>query len=444
MALSDTDLKKNRKLILFNLVLDLIGFSIIFPLVPGLLKYYIENARGIDSWLPILQSTITSWLPASQQNTATVIVLIGGVLASIYSLLNFLTAPAWGKLSDKIGRRKVLVFTGIGLSLSYFIWFFSNSFTLFIVSRIMAGIMSGNMGVATAAMADMSSVEDRTKYMGMVGATFGIGFVLGPTIGGISSGWNMAETFTNISFIHPFSFCAIISVLMSGLAAYLNSKYLKETLPEDGGSHKWVSSPFAALKKEAAGQSFKFLLLMNFLFVFIFSGFEFTITFFYKLDFQLSELKIGLIFCYLGLLIAIGQGVLVRRLVPKLREKKVALIGLLLIPGPLYLISTTAPSVGLSMTYLIPIAIGSSLVIPTLTGMASLMAPNEAQGLFLGFFRSSGSLARATGPLFGSYLYWFTDVKTSYLILGSTMAMVFLLALMIKDSKKGCPLTNIT
>lgn len=434
--------RTNTILLLFILLLDLIGFSLIFPLVPDLLDFYLEQARNsaVDQYLVSFSENLTEYLPEDRRGSSDLIILMGGILASLYSLLQFLASPFLGKLSDKIGRRPVLLITSLGLSVSYLIWFASGSFTLFIISRFLGGIMAGNIGVATAAMADMSDESGRTKSMGLIGAAFGVGFIIGPVIGGLLSLIDLTE-YWDYSFIHPFSACAIGSFLLSFLSALLNLWKFKETLAFRGSEPvaqinqgRWIANPFKAFTK-IADPGFKRTLLIQFIYIFIFSGFEFSVTFFYKLDFGLEPYQIGLVFLFIGFLIAAGQGGLVRVLSKYISEKKLAVAGILVVPVPLYLLALTAPYVSLSLLCLAPVSLGSSLVQPALTGLASLIAPSDKQGFALGLFRSAGSLARAVGPLSGAYLYWMFGIETAYFILAILMLMTFLLGLTLPDPR---------
>ncbi len=433
-------MRSNRFLLLQILLLDLIGFSLIFPLVPNLLEFYLSGAaeRPLDSYLPAAVDWLARSFPAAKGGQTTVVVLFGGVLASIYSFLQFVSSAWWGRLSDRIGRRPVLVATSIGLALSYLLWAVSSSFSLFLLSRIFGGLMAGNMGVASAAMADMTPPEDRTKAMGMIGATFGVGFILGPVLGGLLSKWNPVLTFPGLPVIHPFTGCALAAALVSGLSALRNISSFQETLKPglQASEKRWIENPFGLLRTELRYAGFAHVVLVTFFFTTLFAAFEFSITFFFKFDFGLSPMQLGLIFLYIGILIVIGQGLIVRRLSSKIHERTLALIGLASIPIPLYLFSTTAPALGLALLALLPIGLGSALVRPALGGLASLIVPADRQGLALGVVRSSESLSRAIGPLAGAYLYWVFGVEGAYLLLAFAIAGTFLFAMRLKKVER--------
>jgi MFS family permease len=167
------------------LFVDLVGFSIIFPLFGHMLEYYTTHDQGLLGWA---MGIVDSWFPMGEkwQRAA----LFGGLIGACYSGLQFLAAPFWGRLSDRIGRRPVLLISCAGNTLAYLIWIFADDFTVLLVSRLLAGAMTGNVSAANAAVADISTPQTRARGMGILGMAFGLGFILGPAIGGLSyGGW---------------------------------------------------------------------------------------------------------------------------------------------------------------------------------------------------------------------------------------------------------------
>lgn len=429
--------RRNISLLLLILLLDLVGFSLIFPLVPDLLEYYLNGATGhsLDKWLLPITDFFRNMLPEERQSEPELIILMGGVLASIYSFLQFLFSPLWGKLSDRIGRRPVLLITSAGLAISYLLWAVSQSFTLFIISRVFGGIMSGNIGVASAAMADQSTREGRTGAMGLVGAAFGVGFIIGPAIGGSLASLRMDLWVPDTSVLHPFSACAIGSFLLSGISALLNLLFLQETLKPESAPETRTGNPFRSIWAGLHYQGLRRVLIVNFFYILLFSGFEFSVTFFYKLDFGFTPFQIGMVFLYLGVIIALGQGGLVRVLSKRITEKKLALAGLALLPPALIGLSHSAPLVWLSLLCLLPISLGSALLQPALSGLASLLSPPDRQGFALGVFRSAGALARAIGPLAGAYLYWILGIQVAYGIFAALLLITLVYSLFLRDPR---------
>ena len=418
---------RNERLVLLVVLLDLIGFSIIFPLVPALLEYYVAGAPGnpLDAWLPGILDRLMQLLPPDRRSRGELIVLVGGVLGSLYSVLQFVVSPIWGRLSDRFGRRRILQYTSAGLALSYLLWAVSNSFAMFLCSRIVGGLSAGNLGVASAAMADLSSPENRTRKMGLLGAVFGLGFVVGPAIGGLTSRVDLSSLHLPL---HPFSFCALLAFAMSLASLILNLGMLGETLPKQGREHNWVRNPFA----RAGELGIASILVWNFVFFLGFAGFEFTMVFFYSLEFGLTPAAIGMVFLYVGLLLVLGQGVLVRRLASKVGEKWLAAAGITLTAPSIFLFGQTSPTLWLSLLALAPLALGSALVQPALAGLASLRTDAQSQGSVMGMLRGTGSLARAIGPIAGAYLYWMLGARFAYFLTALVFVPVFIGVLLLR------------
>ena len=207
--------------ILLTVFLDLVGFSIIFPLFPEMLEYYLGGVGVVSggeelSLLGQLIYTLQSMSGASgAQSEFYTQVLFGGLLGSVYSLLTFLAAPVWGALSDRFGRRQILVWTIAGTALSYVLWVVAGSFALLLFARVIGGLASGNISVASAAIADVTDARSRTKAMGMLGAAFGVGFIVGPAIGGGLSTIDLTGVLSFVPGINPFSAPALAALVLA-------------------------------------------------------------------------------------------------------------------------------------------------------------------------------------------------------------------------------------
>ena len=158
-------------------------------------------------------------------------VVFGGVLGSLYAILQFFFAPVWGRLSDRFGRRPILLLTVGGTCLGYLLWVFAGSFWVLVLSRVVGGIASGNLSVATASIADVTSRESRSKGMALVGVAFGLGFILGPALGGWASTMDpLGSDAQGVFVLNEFSLAAVISLALGILNwAWLASRF-KETL----------------------------------------------------------------------------------------------------------------------------------------------------------------------------------------------------------------------
>lgn len=410
--------RQTLKIVFLTLFLDLVGFSIIFPLFPAMLDYYLPQADGSESLLgqiiaPIYQLAESSGAANPQFMTA---VLFGGLLGSLYSILQFLCAPLWGAYSDRVGRRKVLLLTTAGLALSYLVWFFAASFWVLILARILGGIMGGNLSVATAAVADVTSREKRSGGMAIVGIAFGLGFLIGPAVGGLCSLLNPLEFAPELERygLNPFSFPALVSCVLSLLNLIWVLRRFEETLPESArGQQTHSALPVLQLfKSKSAGISRTNLIYL--IFMFAFSGMEFTLTFLAVERFAFSPAQNGGMFVYIGFLLILVQGGIVRRMAPKLGEIKLAKTGLIF---GILAFALLAFALKLSSFFiaLAAMAFAIGLASPTLSALVSLYSSEQDQGRELGAFRSAGSLARAGGPLVAAIVYFIWGSQSAYL-----------------------------
>ena len=338
--------KKSLKIVFLTLFLDLVGFSIIFPLFPSMAKWYME----VDSknyFLNLIFSGINSIVSSDPTQVFSSLVLFGGLLGALYSFLQFLAAPFWGSLSDKIGRRPVLIISISFLALSYLIWFFSGSFTLLILSRFLAGIMGGNISTATAVAADVTDNNNRSKGMAIIGIAFALGFILGPAIGGIFSTIDLTKIYPSLVAygVNPFSVPALVAFLLSILNIFLVVKNFKETLPESKReAHSDRTSNIKELFKPLPYKGVNLTNFTNFLFISIFSGMEFTLTFLAFERLGYGPMQNAYLFVFIGVILALVQGGYVRRKAHSVGEKKLVLRGLfLIIPGLVAIAFTHSP-----------------------------------------------------------------------------------------------------
>jgi MFS family permease len=422
--------------IFLTLFLDLAGFSIIFPLSPDLLDHYLA-IEGSESGLGKLISLIQSASLAPQDRVYTA-ALFGGVLAALYSILQFLFSPIWGSLSDRTGRKPILIISNCGIALSYLLWALSGNFTLFVVSRLLAGAMGGNISVATAAAADASSRENRAKAMGIVGAAFGLGFICGPAIGGGLSGLDLAARFPSLVpyGVNRFSAAALGAFALALTSVFWVTFRFQETLrPEargERGERRTINPVRFFRRFDFPGV--REVNIITFLYLLAFSGMEFTLTFLAKKVFHYQARDNTWLFVFVGAIMVLVQGGLVRRVVPRFGERLVSVAGLaMVVPG--FVIMGCAESYEHHPAFLYLglffMAVGSGLVTPATTSLVSLYTPADRQGGVLGVFRSLGSFSRAVGPLVATPLFWKFGPQVSYLLGGlillPPMVMAFLL-----------------
>lgn len=376
-------LKSRLFIVIFTLFLDALGFGIMIPIVPLLLadpgsRFYI--------------------LPAGVSIQSGYILL--GLITAIFPLMQFFSTSILGELSDKFGRKPILMYTLLGTCFSYALFAFGISIRnipLLFISRSLAGITSGNLSVAQASIADITEPKDRVKNFGLIGAAFGIGFIIGPLIGGKLSDPSIL-TFLNPTI--PFYFAAILAAFNSFSVRFNfleTNKFLSKS-PHIGWG-KAVTNLFKAFKIK----NLRFLFLTSFTF---FAGFTFFVTFisvYLIKKFHFTQGGIGDFFSFMGLWIAFTQAVLTRQLAKYFNERQVLKFTILLdgvFIGMMFFATNSW------MLYLIApfIAICNGLSFANLTGLISRSADQEIQGEILGINASIQALAQLIPPILSGFI----------------------------------------
>tara|TARA_Y100000588_G_scaffold59169_3_gene57940 strand:+ start:1612 stop:2970 length:1359 start_codon:yes stop_codon:yes gene_type:complete len=428
--------KKEHKgvfgIIFLTIFLDMVGFSIIFPLFPEMMDHYLSDSKdGIASSLnSFLENFADSEEPGEANESKGIFrretVIFGGILGSLFAILQFICAPIWGRLSDRIGRKKVL-FVTVGLtSAGYLLWAFASHFWILLLSRVVGGLASGNLSVATAAIADITPRNKRAKGMAVVGVAFGLGFIMGPAIGGFCSLYDLTKVsaLANLG-LNPFSLAAFASFALALLNWGLVIFVFRETLaPEKRSKNNDRPSIFELGKIEHP--AIRRTCLSYFWYMISFSGMEFTLTFLAVDRFRFEPHEIAWMFVFIGLTLIFVQGLAVRRLVNPVGERNLAMIGIVLGTIAFFILSQAGlnnqggeewkfSNIPLFYAGLLLMSAGVALISPCLTAMTSLFSTENKQGLHLGVFRSAGSLARATGPILAAVIYFQFGSATAYL-----------------------------
>ena len=303
----------------FTLFLDLVGFSIIFPLFTAMLNYYLPR-EGAESLIGSLVGVLQGFAGGDETGSAWLTqVLFGGVLGSLYAWLQFISAPICGRLSDRYGRRPILLITIGGTALSYLLWVFSGSFVVLVVSRLLGGMMGGKLSVVTAAVADSTDRKDRSKGMALIGIAFGIGFITGPALGGLASLVDLSQcaAWAQDWGINPFSFAALLALLLTCINGIWVYYQLPETLPLE--KRKREPEPQSAI----VGTSIRRTIQVYFLFILAFAGMEFTLTFLAVERLGFDPRELAGVFLFIGIILIIVQGGVVRRYASRSTARKV-------------------------------------------------------------------------------------------------------------------------
>lgn len=419
--------KKAIGVVWLTVFIDLVGFSIIFPIFPAMLEWYLPREEPGSFLHGLIQ--VFEGLTRGDNQSFLVAVLFGGFLGSLYSFLQFFASPFWGRLSDRHGRRSILLITTIGTALSYLLWIFSGSFWVLVVARLLGGIMAGNLGVATAAVADLTESRNRSRGMALIGVAFGLGFILGPAIGGLGS--LIAPTLdpanTSAFSLTPFSFPALLALLLALFNVIWVWKVFPETLDaRNKAESRKDTRPFLRLISKIP--EVRRTVLVYFLFIFSFAGMEFSLAFLALERLLYEPHQMILIFVFVGVVLALTQGFVVRRFGHRVGERNFSILGLFCAGVASALLAFS----GSSLLFYFALAIlgfGVGCASPSLSALVSLYAPASQQGAELGVFRSSGALGRATGPLFGAILFWWMGSLTAYLAGGILVILSALTAL---------------
>ncbi|MCL4137032.1 UNVERIFIED_CONTAM: hypothetical protein GTU68_049449, partial [Idotea baltica] len=218
---STSNVKKIQVITFIHLVIDLLGFTVILPLFPALLDYYSKHDNsGLYYFLQNKVESFQSFFDVPKEFNS---ILFGGVLGSMFSLLQFLSSPVCGALSDIYGRKPILLCCLIGISMSYSLWFVASNFAIFVLSRIVGGLCKGNVSLSYSIMTDILDASSRSRGMALIGVAFSIGFIIGPAVGVAFSKWGTSGWFAT---------SALYALVLSLLNICFCSFYFKETLPK--------------------------------------------------------------------------------------------------------------------------------------------------------------------------------------------------------------------
>lgn len=429
-------------IIFLTLFLDLVGFSIIFPLFPAMLEYYLPSSYGGSTLLGQLIAPLAGWAESSGATNPRFMtaVLFGGILGSLYSILQFICAPLWGAYSDRVGRRKVLLITISGLALSYIAWFFAASFWILVLARVLGGVMGGNLSVATAAVADSTTREKRSSGLAIIGIAFGLGFIVGPAIGGLLAKIDLSVIAPALKAfgVNPFSMPALVSLILTTINLIWVYRRFEETLPaEKRGEPNPERKGLAVFRLfQCPDPATRRTNLVYLVYMLAFSGMEFTLTFLASERFDFTPAQNGGMFVFIGLILVLVQGGIVRRLASPIGEKRLAIAGIAFGVAA-FLALAIAMQLGLFFGALALMAFSIGLVSPTLSALVSLYSSESDQGTNLGIFRSAGSLARAIGPLTAAFVYFIYGSKSAYLFGALVVIIPLVMALKLPKPFKG-------
>ena len=440
--------KVNHKQLMFifiSLLLDLLAFTLILPLFPTLLEYYGYTLK--DPFYKLCEEYLDSLLnffgaPTGKNFN---LVFFGGLLGSLFSLLQFVSTPFVGTLSDIYGRKPLMLFSLFGIGMAYLVWMFSYSFYLFVFSRILGGITKCNISVAISMVADITPVEKRNRGMAVVGISFSLGFIFGPIIGVIFSRMATVSDTNFGVFQYPAMFALSLTII-NILFVYF---FLEESLPHHeraksfGHGFKsalYLSNPYSLLRFDAVVKytqeelsSMRLLGGVYFCYMILFAGMEYALSFLVHDRLAFSRGDQGRMYCVVGIVMVLLQGGFVRKMKSG-SERLVGLSGIILLVPSAVCFAFLNSSATL-YTGLIMYSYASATVVTSLTTLASLSGTEKEKGKIIGIMRAIGAFARGLGPFFVCSLYWSAGSMRCYLLGAVLLIFPILLLYSYKQPK---------
>ena len=365
--------------IFFTVFLDLLGFGLVIPILP----LYAKTMHASDVQI--------------------------GLLLAIYSVMQLFFSPILGRLSDRAGRRPILLISILGSCGSQLGYALAPSFPWLVAARAFAGLCGANVTAAQAYIADVTDVHERAAGMGLLGSAMGLGFVFGPTLGGL-----LGQKSPTLPFFVASSLAALNLILALII--------LKEPRPAHERTQARTLT-LAGLGRAVSLPNLRTLMLLFFVVTFGFANLEGTFSLDLERQFGYGRRETSYLFAYIGVLMVLVQGVFVRRLAPRVGERNLIIAGTLLMGGGFLMQVLIGSSVPLLFVAMAVVAIGNGLNTPSLSSLISRAASGDHQGGVLGVAQACGALARIVGPIVGTWTLGF-GVATPY----ATGAAVMLLA----------------
>ncbi len=393
---------KNRSslvLIFLTVFIDLLGFGILIPILPS---FSVKELHVDEAAI--------------------------GIAIAIYSFVQFLFNPVLGKLSDKYGRKPVIVICLFLNAMGYIVFAFTHSYLMLLASRVIAGIGGSSIGVAQAYIADVTTRENRSKGMGLIGAAFGLGFVFGPLIGGLLSSYGYAVT-------------GYVAAGFSLIAFLLTIFYLPESLKQKEEFEDLSAHPqrrrlfdFAAMKKILQKPDLAVLILLFFILTFSFANIYGTFALLGLKVYGFTDMQNGYMYGIVGLSSAIIQGGLIGRINKLMSKKLILIIGSILMMLSLAMIPYAGTFLGLAIVSIV-LSYGTGTFQPTVLSLISEVTSETEQGITLGINQSLSSFARVLGPLWGGFAFEYLGYPLPFLTGSLFTFVIFLLTVFYLPKK---------
>lgn len=349
--------------VFFTVLLDLLGFGMVLPLLPFYAQEFGASPMGVT------------------------------MLFASFSLAQFVFAPIWGRMSDRVGRRPVLLGSIAGAVVAYGLFAFAQSFTVLLIARTASGVAAANYSIAQAYVADVTPPEERARGMGLLGAAFGLGFVLGPVLGGLAG---------KLGYAAVPAAAGLLSLANLVLAFVLVPESLSAERRESMASGRWADSK--DLRRAAHNRPVAALMLLFFLVILAFASMESTLGLFVEEQYGFGFFETAMLFTFLGVIMVVIQGGLLGRLAKRFGERRLMVAGIAFMVAGLALlpVGRVIALLGLTTGFL---AVGMGLQNPSTLSLISRLTDDNHQGGVLGVTRSLGALARGVGPIWGGWAF---------------------------------------
>jgi multidrug resistance protein len=384
--------------IFLTVFLDLLGFGMVIPILP----LYAKTLHASD-------------------------VAVGALLAT-YSVMQLFFAPVWGRLSDRVGRRPVILVSVLGSCLSQLGYALAGSFTGLVMARALAGICGANISAAQAYIADSTDERSRAAGMGMLGAAFGLGFVFGPAAGGLLSRHSAQLPFFVASALAAVNFLLALAILVEPRRT--GERTASQTLT------------WQALVRTLSRSRLMVLIGLFFVVTFGFAILEATFPLYLHRRFDFDGGRVAWVFAYVGVVMIVVQGALVRRLVAAFGERTMVVLGTLLMATGMVLLYVAHGMPALILAVGV-VATGNGLNTPSLSSLISRSAGADQQGGVLGVTQSFGALARIGGPIVGGALLALGDAAPYLLAAGIIGSACLLAVTMVRQPGAASPSTEV-
>lgn len=386
--------KASLSVIFITVFIDLLGFGILIPILP---TFASKDLAVSDFGI--------------------------GLIIAVFSFVQFLFNPILGKISDKVGRKPIIVLSLLITSSSYILFSFSNTFILLLISRMLAGLGGSNIGVAQAYIADVTTKEERSKGMGLIGAAFGLGFVFGPLIGGLISGFG-------------YEYAGYGSAAFSFMAFLFAIFFLPEsnTIRQNDSKISFKLFDLSEIRSTFKIPQVGLLIMIFFIIIFSIANIYGTFAILGYKVYGFSDRENGYLFGVMGIVGTIIQGGLIKKLTKRFSDISLVRVGTIFMMLGLGFLPY-GDSFLSAVLIVIVLSVGTGLLQPMILSMISKYSPDNKQGSILGITQSFSALGRVLGPLWGGFAFDYIGYEFPFLTGALFTFITFMITIIVLNKK---------